>query len=69
MKIFLDMKRQVIYMDMITKLNLEKIIHRLEVEKLNLMEISQEKEVKSAISHIDMAEDFIADLVFLTEEE
>lgn len=56
-------------MDMITKLNLEKIIHRLEVEKLNLMEISQGKEVKSAISHIDMAEDFIADLVFPTEEE
>ena len=54
---------------MITKLNLEKIIHRLEVEKLNLMEISQEKEVKSAISHIDMAEDLIADLVFPTEEE
>lgn len=63
------MKRQVIYMDMITKLNLEKIIHRLEVEKLNLMEISQEKEIKSAISHIGMAEDFIADLVFPTEEE
>ena len=56
-------------MDMITKLNLEKIIHRLEVEKLNLMEVSQEKEIKSAISHIGMAEDFIADLVFLTEEE
>lgn len=56
-------------MDMITKLNLEKIIHRLEVEKLNLTEISQEKEIKSAISHIDMAEDFIADLVFPTEEE
>ena len=56
-------------MDMITKLNLEKIIHRLEVEKLNLMEISQEKEIKSAISHISMAEDFIADLVFPTEED
>lgn len=56
-------------MDMITKLNLEKIIHRLEVEKLNLMEISQEKEIKSAISHISMAEDFIADLLFPTEEE
>ena len=56
-------------MDVITKFNLEKIIHRLEVEKLNLMEISQEKEIKSAISHISMAEDFIADLVFPTEEE
>ena len=56
-------------MDMMTKLNLEKIIHRLEVEKLNLMEISQEKEIKSAISHISMAEDFIADLVFPTEED
>ena len=56
-------------MDMMTKLNLEKIIHRLEVEKLNLMEISQEKEIKSAISHISMAKDFIADLVFPTEEE
>ena len=63
------MKRQVIYMDMITKLNLEKIIHRLEVEKLNLMEISQEKEIESAISYIEMAEDFIADLLFPTEEE
>lgn len=56
-------------MDMITKLNLEKIIHRLEVEKLNLMEISQQKEIKAAISHIKMAEDFIADLLFPTEEE
>lgn len=56
-------------MDMITKLNLEKIIHKLEAEKLNLMDISQEKEIKSAISHIDMAKDFIADLVFPTEEE
>ena len=56
-------------MDMITKLNLEKIIHRLEAEKLSLMDTSQETEIKSAISHIDMAEDFIADLVFPTEEE
>lgn len=56
-------------MDMITKLNLEKIIHKLEAEKLNLMEISQEKEIKSAISYIELAEDFIAGLVFPTEEE
>lgn len=56
-------------MDMITKLNLEKIIHRLEVEKMNLMDISQGKEIESAINHIDMAKDFIADLVFPTEED
>ena len=41
----------------------------LEREADMLSELPQQKEIKAAISHIKMAEDFIADLVFPTEEE
>ena len=48
---------------------LEIVIEGLEREVDMLSELPQQKEIKAAISHIKMAEDFIADLVFPTEEE
>lgn len=48
---------------------LEIVIERLEREANILSELPQQKEIKAAISHIKMAEDFIADLLFPTEEE
>lgn len=48
---------------------LEIVIERLEREADVLSELPQQKEIKAAISHIKIAEDFIADLLFPTEEE
>ena len=48
---------------------LEIVIEKLEREVDVLSELPQQKEIKAAISHIKMAEDFIADLLFPTEEE
>ena len=48
---------------------LEIVIEGLEREADMLSELPQQKEIKAAISHIDMAKDFIADLVFPIEEE
>lgn len=48
---------------------LEIVIERLEREADILSELPQQKEIKAAISHIKMAEDFIVDLLFPTEEE
>lgn len=49
--------------------DLRKVIYRLEIIKLDLLEMPVTKEIESAISHIEMAGDFLADLVFPVEED
>lgn len=49
--------------------DLRKAIYRLEIIKLDLLEMPVAKEIESAISHIEMAEDFLADLTFPVEED
>lgn len=49
--------------------DLRKAIYNLEIIKLDLLEMPVTKEIESAISHIEMAGDFLADLVFPIEED
>ena len=44
-------------------------LYMLEITKLGLLEDRATKEIDSALSHIEMAEDFLADLVFPVEED
>lgn len=50
-------------------INLQRMIAKLELIKLDLLEMPVAKEIESAISHIEMAEDFLTDAAFPVEED